>query len=65
MSVRMSVRMKQLRASTGRIFVKLGFNIFFFFSVEKIEISLQSDNNNSTLHEDRYTFFDHIYLILS
>ena len=33
--------------------------IFDYFSniVEKVEVSLKSDMNNGTLHEDQYTFF--------
>ena len=43
---------------TRRISMKLHIWAFFFFrkSVEKIQVSLKSDKNNVTLHEDVFTF---------
>jgi hypothetical protein len=41
-------------APTGRIFMK--FDIYFSKICEKIQVSLKSDNNNGTLHEDLCTF---------
>jgi hypothetical protein len=43
-------------APTGRIFIKFDILNIFRKSVEKIEVSLKSDNNNGTLHEDLCTF---------
>jgi len=31
-------------------------------TVEKIQVSLKSDKNNSTLHEDQYTFWSYLAL---
>ena len=46
-------------APSGRIFMKFDARVFFFFffkSVEKVKISLKSDKNNGTLHEDVCSF---------
>jgi len=58
LSFRSSVRPspRNNSAPTGRIFIKSDISVFFEKSVGKIQVSLQSDNNNGTLHEDRYTF---------
>jgi hypothetical protein len=54
MSVCLPVRMEQLGSHWT------DFHILYLYifrkSVEKIQISLKSDNNNGTLHEDPYTF---------
>ena len=36
-------------------FTKFDIWIFFEKSVKKIKVSLQSDNNNGTVHEEQYT----------
>jgi len=49
-------------ARIGQIYIKLDICVFFRKSLEKIQISLNSNNNNGysiitgTLHEDRHTF---------
>ena len=54
--VRPSVRIKNTRLPLDR-FSSNWYLSVFRKSVEKIQVTLQSDNNNSgTLHEDRYTF---------
>ena len=61
MSVRLSVRMEQLGSHwTG--FHEIWYCSIFRKSVEKIQVSLNSDKNNGTVHEDRCTVFDHISL---
>jgi hypothetical protein len=42
---------------TGQIFKKKLYMSIFRKSVKKIQVSLKSDKNNSTLHEDQRTFF--------
>ena len=37
-------------------FSKKFYVIIFRKSIDKIQVSLQSDNNNGTLHEERHTF---------
>ena len=49
------VRMKQL-GCRWTDFHEIWYLSIFRKSVEKIQVSVQSDNNNGTLHEDRYTF---------
>jgi hypothetical protein len=57
MSVCLSVRLFAWNnsAPTGRIFMEFDISLFFK-CVEKIQVSLKSDNNNGTLHEDLCTF---------
>jgi hypothetical protein len=43
-------------APTRSIFIIYDILVFFEKSVEKIQVSLKSDNNNGTLHEDLCTF---------
>jgi hypothetical protein len=44
-------------APTGRIFMKLDIWVFFFENLStKIHVSLKSDKNNGTLHEDVFMF---------
>jgi hypothetical protein len=50
-----SVRVEQL-GSHWKDFHEIGYLGFFRKSVEKIQVSLKSDKNNSTLHEGQYTF---------
>jgi hypothetical protein len=46
--------MEQL-GPTGRMFMKSDMSLFLL-TLERIQVSLKSDTNNVTLHEDRYTF---------
>jgi hypothetical protein len=55
LSVRQSVRMEQL-GSHWRYFREIWYLRIFGKSVEKIQVSLKSDKNNGTLHEDLCTF---------
>jgi hypothetical protein len=57
MSVRLSVSPHGI---TWLLLDALSWNFIFSIfpnSVEKIQLSLKSDENNGTLHEDQYTFF--------
>jgi hypothetical protein len=58
MSVRPSVRpsARKNSAPTARILLKLDILAFFRKSVKETEVSLKSDNNTGTLHEDVFTF---------
>jgi len=55
MSVRLSVRVEQL-GSNWTDTHEIGYLSIFRKSAEKIQVSFKSDKNNSTLHEDQYTF---------
>jgi len=56
MSAHLSARMEQLGSHWMNFHIILYLRIFRK-SVEKIQVSLKSNkNNSSTLHEDRYTF---------
>jgi hypothetical protein len=54
-----------ISAPAGRICVKFDIWFFFFFgkSVQKLQVSLESDEKNGTLREDQYTFL--LYLAQS
>ena len=52
--LRPSVRMEQL-GSHWTDFHEIWYLIIFRKTVEKIQVSLKSDKNNGTLHEDQYT----------
>jgi len=55
LSVRLPFCMKRLAPPIGQIFVK--FNIdYFWINCQKIHVSLKSDKNNGTLHENQGTF---------
>jgi hypothetical protein len=43
-------------APTGRTFMKFDIRRFFSKCVEKVQVSLKSDKNNGTSHEDLRTF---------
>jgi len=62
-SVRPSVRIEQL-GSHWTDFHYIWHLCIFRKSVEKIQVSLKSDKNNGTLHEDRYVFLIISRLIL-
>jgi hypothetical protein len=47
--------MEQL-GSHGKDYINFDISVFLKKSIEKIQASLNSDKNNGTLHEDRYTF---------
>jgi len=51
-----------LSTPTRRIFMKFDFDIFFLKSVEKIQVSLQSDTNNRYFTARSIYIFDHISL---
>jgi len=55
MSVRPSVRMEQLGCHWTELHV-ICYLTVFRKTVEKIQVSLKSDKNNGTVHEDRCTF---------
>jgi hypothetical protein len=43
--------------------MKLDIDLFFFRkSIEKIQVSLKSDKNNGTLHEDVFTYLAKFFL---
>jgi len=44
-------------APTGWIFTKFNIGVFFKKTAEKIQVSLKSDKNNSTLHQDHCAHF--------
>jgi hypothetical protein len=58
LSVRPSFRMKQVD-SPWKDFHEIWYLRIFRNSVDKIEVLLTSDKNNSTLHEDQFTFWSH------
>jgi len=55
MSVSVSIRMEQLGCHWG-VFREIWYLSIFRKSVQKIQVSLKSDNNNGYFHEDLSTF---------